>query len=93
MPTTQGRNTANYQRLVTSLRARRLPCWLCGQPIDYEAPFDDPNAFTADHVQPLSLHPDLAEDPTNLRAAHRRCNGSRGNRAPALDLGQLSRRW
>ncbi len=54
---------------------------------------DDPNAFTLDHVKPLSLYPDLAEVETNQRAAHRRCNLGRGNRAPALSLGEPSRRW
>ena len=93
MPTTHGRNTANHQRLVASLRARRLPCWLCGQAIDYAAPADDPSSFNADHVEPLSKRPDLAEIESNLRPAHRRCNTGRGNRAPKLDLGQPSRRW
>jgi 5-methylcytosine-specific restriction endonuclease McrA len=70
-----------------------LPCWLCGQAIDYEAPADDPNAFTVDHVKPLSLHPDLAEVESNQRAAHRRCNVGRGNRPPQLDIGEPSRCW
>ena len=83
MPTTHGRNTGNYQQIQAALRRRRLPCWLCGHP----------NAFSADHVQPLSTHPHLAEVESNLRAAHRRCNLGRGNRAPALSIGEPSRRW
>ena len=97
MPTTPGRNTAHYQRLAAQCRAeaqrRRLPCWLCRQAIDWTAPPDDPASFSVDHVQPLSTHPWLAEDPTNFRPAHRGCNTSRGNRPPPADLGTPSRNW
>ena len=43
-------------------------CWLCGQP----------GATTADHVMPQSRFPELTWVESNLRAAHRRCNQSRG---------------
>jgi 5-methylcytosine-specific restriction endonuclease McrA len=97
MPSIAGRDTANYRRLSRAHRAdsarRSRPCWLCRQPIDYTLPADDPHSYSTDHVQPVSTHPHLAEDPTNLRAAHRRCNLGRGNRPPPLDLGTPSRRW
>lgn len=97
MPSTPGRNTANYQRLSRAYRAdaarRSAPCWLCGQGIDYDLPPEDPAAYSTDHVRPLSLYPDLAEDPTNFAPAHRRCNESRGNGAPPLTLGTPSRDW
>lgn len=87
------RGTRRLRRLKEELRSRRLPCWLDGQPIDYDAPPDDPNAFSVDHAKPWSLYPALREDPTNLRAAHLRCNKSRGNRAPRPGLGLRSREW
>lgn len=96
MPT-PGRDTANFRRRAAAFRrdcARiNAPCWLCAQAIDYAAPRDDANSYTTDHIRPLSLHPDLAEDPANFAPAHRRCNEARGNRAPLLNLGIPSRRW
>jgi len=32
---------------------RNLPCHRCNQPIDYSAPSQQPNAFEADHIQPV----------------------------------------
>lgn len=81
------------RRLRTEQRAKRLPCWLCGQPIDYTLYSDDPSAFSVDHVHPWSTHPELREDPGNLRSAHLHCNKSRGNRAPNPGLGLRSREW
>lgn len=75
------RNSATYQRNRRDLRARREPCWLCGQRIDYRAPARHPDSFEPDHVYPVSTHPHLAEDPGNLRASHMRCNRARGNTA------------
>ena len=71
------------------------PCALCGGPIRYDITGPEagkhPDAFTLDHVVPLSLGGELL-DITNARAAHRRCNSARGNRvAPARR--DTSRRW
>ncbi|QCG77810.1 HNH endonuclease [Gordonia phage Reyja] len=76
-----GRNDAAYQRHVANMRAARIqPCYLCHQPIDYDAPANTPDAFEADHKLPLSTHPHLANDPTNLGPTHHRCNRGRGNK-------------
>lgn len=41
-------------------RRNRPPCWLCGQPIDYEAePGTTPDSLTLDHRFPVSRRPDL----------------------------------
>lgn len=88
-----GRTTRRWRTLANNLRAQRRPCWLCGQPIDYSLPSTHIAAFSVDHVQPLSLRPDLAEEPSNLRAAHSRCNKSRGNRQPKPGLGESSTTW
>jgi hypothetical protein len=89
--------TGNYRRQRALLKAegrrRNLPCWLCGQPIDYDAPHLDPGAFSLDHIKLVSTHPWLKEDTTNHAPAHRRCNLGRGNRAPTLGLGEPSRDW
>jgi len=57
----------DYQQRAAKVRAEATTCWLCGEG---ERP-DDP--WTADHVDPGN--PD-----SELRAAHRSCNSSRGNR-------------
>ena len=69
-------------------------CWICGQPIDYEADATvHPDAFQPDHYYPVSTHPELALDPANLRASHRSCNVARGDGPPPLGLGRTSRSW
>lgn len=89
------RNGRPYRALCDWLRAQRLPCWLCGHNIAYEITGRDagkhPLAFTLDHEQPLSKGGDLL-DRANARAAHRRCNSSRGNRS-SLPQQRASRRW
>ena len=91
---TAGRSGRRWKRLHAEQKAKRLPCCWCGQPINYEAA--DPNAadaFSVEHKLPLSTHPHLAEDPSNLDSAHQRCNKRRGNGTPAPMLGTLSEQW
>lgn len=58
-------------------------CWLCGHRVDPHAPAGSPSAPTVDHVVPKSRGG--SDDNANLRLAHRRCNGRRGNHLPELD--------
>lgn len=88
-----GRTTASFRRLAASLRREQRPCWLCRQPIDYSAADGHPDAFTVDHIIPLSIDPSLAEVWTNLDAAHAACNKSRGNRNPKPSIGNGPRQW
>lgn len=60
-------------------QADNEPCWICGQPIDYQAPRGDPQAHTLDHLHPVSHAPELHDDPANWRHAHHSCNAKRGN--------------
>jgi 5-methylcytosine-specific restriction endonuclease McrA len=66
-----------YRIARERLKAQRLPCWICGRAIDYNAHHTHPRSFTADHVIPLAAGGSLT-DPNNLRAACRSCNCSRG---------------
>ncbi|MFM9594488.1 HNH endonuclease [Streptomyces scabiei] len=91
------RNGRPYRRLCAQQRAKRLPCWWCGHPIDYSitGPLAGrhPEAFTLDHARPLS-HGGSLLDPANARSAHRRCNSARGNRTtPQQQPQRASRRW
>ena len=56
----------------------------------------DPKSKSIDHYpHPLSTHPHLAEDPSNLASAHLGCNwhANAHNRISADDLGEPSRDW
>lgn len=91
-----GFNGHNYRKIKAAQRAKGLPCWLCGQPINYHAA--DPNAddaFSYDHYKPWEQYPALRYDPDNGRSAHQLCNKQRqtGQRAAALDIGAASELW
>lgn len=95
-----GKSTRRFKALRKRFRADceavGEPCWACwlGKPaIDYSLPREHPHSFNLDHAIPVSVRPDLAEDPANFRASHRICNEKRGAGAPALTLGKLSRDW
>lgn len=83
----------HLDRIASELRSQRAACFICGQPIDYSLPHDDPEAFTVEHVLPRSTHPHLANDPANCRAAHASCNKRRGNQNYKPGLGIRTREW
>jgi hypothetical protein len=69
-------------------------CWICKKRIDYTVgPGTTDSSHELDHYYPVSLYPDLQEDPANFRHAHRKCNRERGNGQPNADLGQLVPEW
>ena len=75
-------------------RAKAAVCWICKQPIDYEArrsSTDD--AWEGDHYHPRKTHPELANEPSNILPAHRKCNRARQAKAGITNLGQTSRKW
>ena len=74
-----GRSGRRWRRLVENVKLRRERCCRCQQPIDYSLRWPDAGSFSVDHFPfPLSTHPHLAEEPTNLHAAHLHCNQSAG---------------
>ncbi|MFJ9895255.1 HNH endonuclease [Streptomyces sp. NPDC091280] len=89
------RNGRPYRRLTVWQRALHLPCWWCGNEIDYTltgyAAQRSKWAFTLDHAIPLTRGGDLL-DPANARSAHRKCNSARGNRIVQAQP-RASRRW
>ncbi|MFF5973720.1 HNH endonuclease [Streptomyces sp. NPDC012769] len=58
---------------------RELPpvCHLCGGLIDTGLHWNDPRAWTLDHIHPL-LHGGAPEDLANVAPAHRGCNSKKG---------------
>lgn len=92
------RTTNAYRKLSAQYKAqcrqRNRPCVHCVQPIDYLIEdTNDPQAFTVEHVKPVSTHPHLALDITHWEAAHRTCNSSRGVGDMKPSLGTPSRDW
>lgn len=92
-----GRRGRTWSDLAKAFRAKceeaDLPCWLCGQAIHWEAKPDEPDCFNVDHFYPVSTHPELGNDPANLRPSHRACNLARGNKDAPLSIGSLSEDW
>lgn len=88
-----GRSGSRYRALIAETRQRYQTCWHDGQPINMGLHWPDPGSWSLEHVQPLSTHPELAEDPGNLRASHLKCNQSAGNREPRPPIGMVSRKW
>lgn len=91
-----GRSGGTWRKLWATQRAKGMPCWLCGQPVDLALPKTDERSFSVDHYYPLVTHPHLAEDPANLRSAHLACNRQRGAQPPDALLtgkGQPSEDW
>lgn len=55
-------------------------CQICNNELDRTVDHNHPMSPTLDHIEPQSLALIPDHRPSNLRAAHRRCNASRGNR-------------
>lgn len=89
------RHIQQRKAFQTHAKKHNLPCWICGQPINYEAPYNssDPDRLQLDHLLPVSTHPELLEDPANFRPAHASCNQARGNKAPRPGIGHTSKNW
>jgi hypothetical protein len=95
-----GRTGRRWHRLKAEVYARRAPCCRCGQAIDYQLPYlgldghPNPQGKSVDHYPyPLSTHPHLAEEPTNLAAAHLLCNQSAGKTEAVPRVGTPTEAW
>jgi len=74
-------NGRPWQRLRQGVLAEESNCWLCGGKLDHTLPPRHPLSPSVDMVIPYSRG-GSDQDRGNLRAAHYRCNSSRGNRSP-----------
>lgn len=83
MPTTPGRNDAEWTKLCKRLKGELEPiCWICGEYIDRRLPGTHKMGWTLDHVRSLKDYPELAHDPKNLKPAHNIHNVQRGTGGP-----------
>jgi len=80
-----------WKRTAKAQKAKRLPCFHCGQPIDYTLVWPDPQSFSADHLKPWVNHPELRYDPGNVVSSHLLCNQTKGSSEHyTAGLGNLS---
>jgi len=74
------RSSTAYRRKAAALRRRGaeegLPCWLCGEDINYALEWPHPMSFSADHVQALANGGALLGE---LQPAHLAHNSARGD--------------
>jgi 5-methylcytosine-specific restriction endonuclease McrA len=83
-----------WQRLAKRVLAEESVCWLCGLPLDYDAPPRSRWAPSVDHVTPRAQGGSLYER-SNLRAAHQGCNSRKGDgtRGSGPPVTKRSRAW
>ena len=91
MTDTRRGSTRAWRKVAGAQRAKRLACYHCGQPIDYDLEWPDPQSFSADHLKPWAHHPELRLDPGNVVSSHLLCNQVKGDsQHHTAGLGALS---
>jgi 5-methylcytosine-specific restriction endonuclease McrA len=78
-----GKGYKAFRRARERIKRQRPPCWLCGKPIDWDAPPAHPDSYELDHYVPISKGGEnMPRGQDSLRAAHSSCNRKRGSRLP-----------
>ncbi|WP_083420823.1 HNH endonuclease [Curtobacterium sp. MCBA15_009] len=89
-----GENSRLWREIAKRQRSKGLPCFHCGQPIDYSLKWPDPGSFSADHLKPWARHPELRYDPGNVVSSHLRCNWQKSDSEHYTPgLGNLSEKF
>ncbi len=76
-----------------ALKQLGLPCYICGEAIDYTLDRDHPMHFQLEHKQSRKAFPELEHDPANHYAAHAKCNKIKGDGPPLPYIGETSEEW
>lgn len=87
VPRRPRRSTTTRDRHRRIIARSKPPCHICGEAIDYDADWLDPNSFVVDHKIPLAAGG--TDDLANKAPAHRACNRAKGDR---IDGGPIMRR-
>lgn len=88
-----GRRGQRWRTLRANAIRNATVCAICGKSLLPDKRWPDPDATVGHHVQPVSEHPELAEDPRNIVAAHNRCNRQVGNRPATITPTKTTREW
>lgn len=75
-------NAGRRRKIRARIAARREPCALCGQPIDYTLPAGHPDAFEVDEIVSRWKGGDPL-DMGNCQPTHRHCNQEKYQRERA----------
>lgn len=75
-----GRSTTIRDRHRKQIARGKPDCHICGQPIDYNAPYLDPGEYVVDHIVPLNKGG--TDTINNKAAAHRACNRNKSDHMP-----------
>ena len=84
-PNPRRSNGHRRDQIRARIKAQGMPCAICGQPIDYSAPYRlrdgsiNPYSYVVDEIVPVSKGGDPL-DIRNCQPAHYRCNAKRGDR-------------
>ena len=84
------RNTRRRDQHRRILKAKRRPCHICHEPIDYDAHWLDPLSFTIDHLIPINRGG--ADRLDNIDAAHRKCNRDKSDRHATPPISKVTER-
>lgn len=87
-----GRKGRPWRRLREQVKRTESICAKCGEPFDHSLQWPHPKSFSVDHIEPVSLRPELANVRSNLQAMHLGCNSSKGN-GTARTTVATSRDW
>jgi 5-methylcytosine-specific restriction endonuclease McrA len=66
-------------KVLARAKANGEPCWICREPIDWDAPKRSPKSPTVDHLDPVSLGNPVLADLHRLAVACKSCNSRRGD--------------
>jgi hypothetical protein len=77
------RKSRQWKRLAEVVRkqskAAGEPCWICRQPIEWDAPPRSPKSFSADHLEPIARGGQVIPALSGVAPAHYGCNSRRGD--------------
>lgn len=83
---------ARFRNILIQEAGGKPKCFYCKQPIDLRISSTASQGFTIDHLKPRSSHPELSKNPSNMAAAHKGCNSSKGTQTVEKTLADIARR-
>ena len=79
------------EKLVAQAKGKPV-CAYCKGPIDLRISATSSQGFTIDHMKPRSMYPELSKNFSNMLAAHKSCNSSKGTQTMEKTLADIAAR-